>query len=71
MDSIDRPSPNFGERKGAVELIVLHYTAMPDAEAALQRLVTWSRPRARFFALWTKTNAPGTQAPEAGRAMTT
>ena len=39
MDIIDRPSPNFGERKGAVELIVLHYTAMPDAEAALQRLV--------------------------------
>ena len=39
MDIIDRPSPNFADRKGgAVELIVLHYTAMSDAEAALERL---------------------------------
>ena len=40
MDITDRPSPNFGERKDGVgvELIVLHYTAMPDAEAALTRL---------------------------------
>ena len=39
MDIGSAPSPNFGDRKGgAVELIVLHYTAMPDAEAALERL---------------------------------
>ncbi len=40
MDITDRPSPNFGERKDGVgiELIVLHYTAMTDAEAALTRL---------------------------------
>ena len=38
MEIIDRPSPNFGERKGAVELIVLHYTAMPDADASCARL---------------------------------
>ena len=40
MDITDRPSPNFGERKDGVgvELIVLHFTAMPDAEAALTRL---------------------------------
>lgn len=39
MDIIERASPNFGDRKGgAVELIVLHYTAMPDAEAACERL---------------------------------
>jgi N-acetylmuramoyl-L-alanine amidase len=39
MDISSKPSPNFGERKGsAVELIVLHYTAMPDAQAALERL---------------------------------
>lgn len=40
LDLISHPSPNFGERRnGAVpELVVLHYTAMDSAEAALQRL---------------------------------
>ncbi|MEO1026031.1 MAG: N-acetylmuramoyl-L-alanine amidase [Pseudomonadota bacterium] len=38
MEIIDRPSPNFGDRRGAVELVVLHYTAMYSAEAALERL---------------------------------
>jgi N-acetylmuramoyl-L-alanine amidase len=35
-----RPSPNHGERRDGLRptLIVLHYTAMPDAEAALERL---------------------------------
>ncbi|MDH3263382.1 MAG: N-acetylmuramoyl-L-alanine amidase [Paracoccaceae bacterium] len=34
------PSPNFGERRGGARpsLVVLHYTAMPSAEAALDRL---------------------------------
>ena len=34
------PSPNHGERRGggAVELLVLHYTGMPDTDAALHRL---------------------------------
>lgn len=33
-------SPNFGERRGGarVELVVLHYTAMPTCAAALERL---------------------------------
>jgi N-acetylmuramoyl-L-alanine amidase len=36
----DRPSPNFGPRRDALrpELVVLHYTAMASAEAALARL---------------------------------
>lgn len=40
MDIAERPSPNHGERRGGqrVELVVLHYTAMPDAEAALARM---------------------------------
>ena len=39
MEILDRPSPNFGDRRGApVELIVLHYTAMDSADAALERL---------------------------------
>lgn len=34
------PSPNFGQRRGGagVSLVVLHYTAMASAEAALARL---------------------------------
>ncbi|HWL03452.1 MAG TPA: N-acetylmuramoyl-L-alanine amidase [Xanthobacteraceae bacterium] len=36
------PSPNHGERREgvAVDMILLHYTGMPSAEAALQRMCT-------------------------------
>jgi N-acetylmuramoyl-L-alanine amidase len=36
------PSPNYGERAGgrAPDMILLHYTGMPDAEGALGRLCT-------------------------------
>jgi N-acetylmuramoyl-L-alanine amidase len=36
----ERPSPNFDERRcrKPVDLVLLHYTGMPSAEAALQRL---------------------------------
>jgi N-acetylmuramoyl-L-alanine amidase len=37
---IERPSPNHNERPAgkSIDLLVIHYTGMPDAEAALQRL---------------------------------
>ena len=37
---LSHPSPNFGERRGGarVELVVLHYTAMPSCAEALERL---------------------------------
>jgi N-acetylmuramoyl-L-alanine amidase len=35
---IDRPSPNFDARKSAIDLVVLHYTGMQNAEVALSRL---------------------------------
>lgn len=41
MQIAAHPSPNFGDRRGGVtapDLIVLHYTAMQSAEAALERL---------------------------------
>ena len=38
METIDRPSPNFDERKLPVSMIVLHYTGMPDCEGAMARL---------------------------------
>lgn len=39
MEILSCPSPNHGDRRGqSVQLIVLHYTAMASAEAALERL---------------------------------
>ena len=40
MDAIAHPSPNFGPRRDGLtpEFIVLHYTAMESAAAALERL---------------------------------
>ncbi|MBI3516678.1 MAG: N-acetylmuramoyl-L-alanine amidase [Proteobacteria bacterium] len=37
---VERPSPNFGPRPegAAVDLLILHYTGMKSAEAALERL---------------------------------
>src|SRR5918994_5694405 len=40
MDVTQRPSPNFDERALPVSMIVLHYTGMPDAEGALNRLTS-------------------------------
>ena len=38
MDVIDAPSPNFDERTLPVSMLVLHYTGMESAEAAIARL---------------------------------
>ena len=38
MTITDCPSPNFNERALPVSMIVLHYTGMPDAEGAIDRL---------------------------------
>lgn len=35
---IDKPSPNFDARTRPIDLVVLHYTGMQDAETALRRL---------------------------------
>lgn len=35
----ERPSPNHGERRaGPIDMLILHYTGMPDAQSALDRL---------------------------------
>ena len=48
---IERPSPNHDERPagGTVDTLVLHYTGMVSAEAALRRLTD---PQARVSAHW-------------------
>jgi N-acetylmuramoyl-L-alanine amidase len=40
MKITERPSPNFNERPAGVliDILVLHYTGMPTAEGALERL---------------------------------
>jgi N-acetylmuramoyl-L-alanine amidase len=38
MTITDCPSPNYNERALSVSMIVLHYTGMPDADAAIDRL---------------------------------
>lgn len=38
MSLIDLPSPNFNERKGPPDMVVLHYTGMRTAKGALDRL---------------------------------
>ena len=38
MSIVETPSPNFNERQLPVSMIVLHYTGMQSAEAALARL---------------------------------
>lgn len=35
---IERPSPNFDSRNGNVDMLLFHYTDMPNVEEALQRL---------------------------------
>jgi len=47
MDVTSRPSPNFDERALPVSMIVLHYTGMPDADSAIDRLTS---PDARVSA---------------------
>eukprot|EP01037_Dinobryon_pediforme_P021760 gene21760-22720_t len=38
MTIIDTPSPNFDDRSLPVSIIVLHYTGMETAQAAIDRL---------------------------------
>lgn len=51
MRPVEAPSPNFGPRRGGVrpDLVVLHYTGMASADAALARL---RDPAAQVSAHW-------------------
>jgi N-acetylmuramoyl-L-alanine amidase len=54
MTPIERPSPNFDVRKLPVQMVVLHYTGMTSAEAAIERLAD---PAAKVSAHWVVTEA--------------
>jgi N-acetylmuramoyl-L-alanine amidase len=49
---IDRPSPNFDARTRPIDLVVLHYTGMQDAETALNRLTDPSPIAGRYPGPW-------------------
>lgn len=49
MTPTDRPSPNFDARMLPVQMVVLHYTGMQSAEAAIERLCD---PEAKVSAHW-------------------
>lgn len=38
MDIISAPSPNFNDRREALDMLVLHYTGMADGPSALERM---------------------------------
>ncbi len=61
------PSPNVNDRRTPVSLLVLHYTGMQDAAAALQRLID---PSSGVSAHWlvTEDGAITALVPEARRA---
>ena len=42
---IEAASPNFNERQHPLDMLVLHYTGMPDGPSALARLREDREPR--------------------------
>ncbi len=51
-DYIQRPSPNFDARTRPIDLVVLHYTGMQDAETALRRLTDPAPLAAKYPGPW-------------------
>lgn len=49
---IQRPSPNFDARARPIDLVVLHYTGMQDAETALARLTDPAPVAGRYPGPW-------------------
>jgi N-acetylmuramoyl-L-alanine amidase len=53
---IKRPSPNFDARTRPIDLVVLHYTGMQDAETALARLTDPEPVAGNYPGPWQSTN---------------
>jgi len=51
-DYIHRPSPNFDARTRPIDLVVLHYTGMQDAETALGRLTDAEPAAGKYPGPW-------------------
>lgn len=55
---IERPSPNFDARTRPIDLIVLHYTGMQDAEIALARLTDPAPVAGSYPGPWQSDDVP-------------
>ncbi|MCR6643968.1 MAG: N-acetylmuramoyl-L-alanine amidase [Terricaulis sp.] len=55
---IERPSPNFDARARVIDLVVLHYTGMQDAEIALARLTDPAPVAGAYPGPWQSESAP-------------
>jgi len=55
---LERPSPNFDARTRPVDLVVLHYTGMQDAETALARLTDPAPVAGKYPGPWQSDDAP-------------
>lgn len=58
MPYIERPSPNFDARTRPIDLVVLHYTGMQDAETALARLTDPAPVAGKYPGPWQSPEAP-------------
>lgn len=58
LDIIERPSPNFDARTRAIDLVVLHYTGMQNAEIALARLIDDAPVAGKYPGPWQSPTAP-------------
>jgi N-acetylmuramoyl-L-alanine amidase len=57
-DYIKRPSPNFDARTRPIDLVVLHYTGMQDAETALARLTDPAPSAGKYPGPWQSPDVP-------------
>jgi N-acetylmuramoyl-L-alanine amidase len=55
---IKRPSPNFDARTRPIDLVVLHYTGMQNAEIALARLTDPAPVAGKYPGPWQSPDAP-------------
>lgn len=55
---IERPSPNFDARTRPIDLVVLHYTGMQDADVALRRLTDPAPKAGAYPGPWQSPDAP-------------
>ncbi|OQW57590.1 MAG: hypothetical protein A4S17_12675 [Proteobacteria bacterium HN_bin10] len=56
IQTIQRPSPNFDARTRAIDLVVLHYTGMQNAEVALARLTDPAPIAGKYPGPWQRTD---------------
>ena len=52
MDILHAPSPNYNQRKRAIDMLVLHYTGMQTGEDALARMLDEAAEVSAHYMVW-------------------